>query len=229
MSLRSRVAVMATSQYIIALSGNAAKFVGFIRIPLCHCAHSVATMFLCHDETTLLMCSSRLIAITKLRGCYSKLSHWPSFAQLFFESPSILKSTEYFLDKICPRDFTMSKSKIPAHINSLLEYLAQPKEKSRNDLADTYFRTTYPNFLKENDAHGADSYVPGHFVVELKGKSNDWYSGLLQAIAYKRNLDFSLVIVVAQGLLAVWNVEDIPSEILENIFISKAAPNQVGK
>ena len=83
--------------------------------------------------------------------------------------------------------------------------MSQSNEKANNDLPATYFRELFgKKFKRESEAKNADGYVQGHFILEVKGKANDWYSGLLQGFAYKRELDFALVVVVTHGMLGIW-------------------------
>ncbi len=123
----------------------------------------------------------------------------------------------------------MAKS-LPSHIEGLRDYLSQPNERNE-DLALSYFRHVYgKNFKRQSDAKGSDGYVAGKFVLELKGKTNDWLSGLFQGLAYQNvGLDFSQVVVAAKGFLAIWRVSDIPYELREEIRDSKGAPNAIGK
>src|SRR6195256_1572219 len=104
---------------------------------------------------------------------------------------------------------------MPANSDSatfrLRDYLFQPSERNE-DLALGYFRDLCGGaFKRQSDAANADGYVPGHFVLELKGATNDWLKGLFQGLSYeRRGLAFSLVIVCAKGFLAVWRKSDIP-------------------
>lgn len=120
---------------------------------------------------------------------------------------------------------------LPAHVGGLLSYLSQPAEKANEDLALSYFRATFgQSFQRQKEAHQSDGYVPGHFVLELKGKENDWLSGLFQGLAYRtRGLDFTQVVVGAKGFLAVWRTVDIPERILEELSREHAAPNFLGR
>jgi hypothetical protein len=126
-------------------------------------------------------------------------------------------------------EYIMDRSSLPHHVEGLIQYLGQPNEKANEDLALTYFRHVFPNFTRQSDACGADGYVKGHFVLELKGKINDWYSGLFQGLAYKRALDFSVIVVATKGFLGIWKIDDIPNEILEICLNKSIAPNKVGK
>lgn len=123
----------------------------------------------------------------------------------------------------------MAKSIMPKHTDGLIKYLSHPNEKANEDLAIGYFRHLSDKFTRQFEAGGSDGYVPGHFVLELKGKSNDWYSGLLQGFAYKRKLDFSVIVVATNGMLGIWRVEDIPEVIQHDILTKKSAPNKIGK
>jgi len=121
---------------------------------------------------------------------------------------------------------------LPSHVEGLRSFLLQDSEKNE-DLALTYFRNIFgKDFRRQSDEGtcGADGYVPGHFVLELKGSTNDWYSALFQGIAYRnKGLSFSLVVVAANKFIAIWKVEDLPSEILEEISKDKSAPSKIGK
>ena len=56
----------------------------------------------------------------------------------------------------------------------LIDYLSQSQERANEDKILQYFRDIYDNFSRQEDAKRADGYVPGHFVLELKGKKADW-------------------------------------------------------
>jgi len=102
---------------------------------------------------------------------------------------------------------TPIKRSLPSHVEGLLQFLSTPNEKSNEDLALGYFRRLFPDtFVRQAGATGADGYVPGHFVLELKGRTGDWFAGLCQGIAYKRELDFSTIAVAAKDFLAVWRL-----------------------
>lgn len=115
------------------------------------------------------------------------------------------------------------------HVARLREYLSQPIERNE-DLALSYFRELYgDNFKRQSDAANADGYVPGHFILELKGDTSDWYSALFQALAYRnKGLAFSVVVIAAKHFLAIWSTEDIPEEIRMDIATCGAAPSTIG-
>src|SRR5258707_10637103 len=113
----------------------------------------------------------------------------------------------------------MAKS-LPSHIEGLITFLSRPQEKANEDQALAYFRKVFGDaFTRQKEASQADGYVPGHFVLELKGKTSDWLSGLFQGLAYrKKDLDFSQIVVAAKNFLAVWQVEDLPEMIRDEIL-----------
>ena len=120
--------------------------------------------------------------------------------------------------------------KLPDHIDGLIKYLSRPEEKANEDMAIGFFRKEFgKEFTRQSDAKRADGYVPGVFVLELKGKTLDWFSGLIQGLAYNRDLDFSQVIVGAKEFLSVWPIENIPNEIVEDARTAKSAPSTIGK
>ena len=120
---------------------------------------------------------------------------------------------------------------LPPHIGGLLSYLNQPAEKANEDLALAYFRKAFgETFTRQKDAKQSDGYVPGLFVLELKGNSADWLSGLFQGLAYKnRDLDFSQIVVAARNFLALWRVHDLPEDIREEVAHAPGAPSSVGR
>jgi hypothetical protein len=123
----------------------------------------------------------------------------------------------------------MPKS-IPSHIEGLLKYLSRPDERANEDLALQYFREVYGEaFTRQREAKHADGYVQGSFVLELKGKTNDWLSGLFQGLAYKnKGLDFSQIIVAAKDFLVVWRIEELPEDIRDEVSDATGAPSQIG-
>jgi hypothetical protein len=120
---------------------------------------------------------------------------------------------------------------LPEHVSGLLKYLAEPNEKANEDLALGYFRRLYGDaFQRQKDAYGADGYVAGSLILELKGKTNDWLSGLFQALAYQNvGCDFGQIVVAAKHFLAIWRVNEIDEAIREEVISATGAPNQIGK
>jgi hypothetical protein len=120
--------------------------------------------------------------------------------------------------------------KLPDHIDGLVRYLSSPDEKANEDLILKYFRKTFgEDFTRQKEANGSDGYLPGHFVLELKGKTNDWLAGLFQGIAYRKNLDFGVVIVATNKFLGLWSFDDLGEALIAEVLTEKTAPNAVGR
>ncbi|MBT2185548.1 hypothetical protein [Sphingobium nicotianae] len=120
---------------------------------------------------------------------------------------------------------------LPSHIAGLLAYLDRPHERANEDMALAYFRALFPkSFQRQSDAKLADGYVPGRFVLELKGQTSNWLAGLFQALAYRNfDLDFGQVVVAAHGFLSAWQVRDLPGYLLDEVRACEGAPNVVGR
>ncbi len=87
-------------------------------------------------------------------------------------------------------------------------------------------------FKKENDAQGADGYVEGKLVIELKSDTDDFLPGYYQALHYeKKGLSFSSLCVIAHKFIGVWKIKDLPKGVRE--LVKKAeplkAPNEIGR
>jgi len=122
----------------------------------------------------------------------------------------------------------MMTTKLPDHVAGVFKYLTDPSERADEDLVLGWFRHAFGNsFTRQADANRADGYVPGHLVLELKGNSRDWLSGLFQALA-QQDLDFSLAVVVARNFIGVWHVDDV-NELRIEALSQSGAPHHVGK
>ena len=121
--------------------------------------------------------------------------------------------------------------RVPDHVAGLLRYLCQPHERANEDLALKYFRAVFGEaFDRQKEAKRADGYVPGAFVLELKGQRRDWLAGLFQGLVYQNEgLDFAQVVVAAKNFLAVWQVSDIPNSIRAELAASTGAPSSIGR
>lgn len=124
----------------------------------------------------------------------------------------------------------MPASELPAHIKGLVAYLSAPEETANEDRAVNYFRKiSGDSFTRQKEASRADGYVPGLYVLELKGKTVDWLSGFFQALAYKnRGLDFNQIIVAAKDFLVLWRIDDLDEALKEEVWLSSGAPNVIG-
>ncbi|MBN2037294.1 MAG: hypothetical protein JW768_11175 [Chitinispirillaceae bacterium] len=98
-------------------------------------------------------------------------------------------------------------------LDQFRQYLENPgTENAKNHLAFPLFLKLFGNkFKKETNAAGADIYIEGKLLVELKSDSEDYLKGFYQALHYaKLGLTYSAVCVVAKYFVAVWKVNNIP-------------------
>ena len=88
------------------------------------------------------------------------------------------------------------------------------------------------NFLTESDANGADGYVEGKLLIELKSKHEDWISGFYQGLHYlKKGNSFPTICVISHKFIGLWKISNIPEKvksIVDNSDPLKSA-NEIGK
>lgn len=119
-------------------------------------------------------------------------------------------------------------------LNGLKEYLLNDSsEDAKRHQVYPFFKKIYKKeFKTESDAEGADIYIEGHLLVELKSANKDWLSGFYQGLHYsKKGLSFPNICVIAFNFLVVWRLNDIPDiakEISESSDSLKA-PSEIGK
>lgn len=119
--------------------------------------------------------------------------------------------------------------KLPSYIDGLYKYLtAPPHEAAHQHRAHSYFQKVFGDDFKVDEGR-SDGYVPGHFVLELKGDPADWQAALFQGLAYHRTLDFALIVVAAHGFLAVWRVDDIPKALRDEVERESGSPSEIGR
>lgn len=124
----------------------------------------------------------------------------------------------------------MKSQKPPKDLyKGLHSYLVDGHEKANEDLVLSYFRKKFPDFTRQQDAQKADGYVPGHFVIEIKGDPKDWLSGFFQGFAYGRTLNFSCIIVISKGVLGLWNKDDFMDLYWDDILKSSMNASALGK
>jgi hypothetical protein len=113
------------------------------------------------------------------------------------------------------------------------KYLLEPgSENAKDHLVFPLFQKLFGGkFKKQSNAEGADIYIDGKLLVELKSTADDFLAGFYQGLHYgKKGLAFSAVCVVAQKFVAIWKINSIPD------FAKKLAadsdgttpPNDVG-
>lgn len=119
-------------------------------------------------------------------------------------------------------------------LEDLKKYLlSKSTSKSIDHYVFPLFQKLFLNkFKKENDAQGADGYVEGKLVIELKSDTDDFLPGYYQALHYeKKGLSFSSLCVIAHKFIGVWKIKDLPKGVRE--LVKKAeplkAPNEIGR
>ncbi|MBP7582394.1 MAG: hypothetical protein KBA61_00055 [Spirochaetes bacterium] len=117
----------------------------------------------------------------------------------------------------------------------LRNYITSPEsENASNHHVYPFFQRVFreDKFKKESEAAGADIYIEGRLVVELKTSENDWLSGFFQALHYSRKgLSFSAISVITKNFIGLWHVDNLPAEvntILTNSDSNKSA-NEMGR
>jgi len=119
-------------------------------------------------------------------------------------------------------------------IMGLVEYLeSDSTESAKRKLVYPLFTKLFgEKFLTESDACGADGYVPGQLIVELKSNTEDWVSGLFQALHYeKREPKFSAICVISNNFLGLWKYRNLPKTVIDIAKKSPPlmSPNEVGR
>jgi hypothetical protein len=113
------------------------------------------------------------------------------------------------------------------------KYLLDPgSENAKDHLVFPLFQKLFGGkFKKESDAEGADIYIEGKLLVELKSDADDFLAGFYQGLHYaKKGLAFSAVCVVAQKFVAIWKINSIPdfAKKLSADADGTAPPNDIG-
>ncbi len=119
-------------------------------------------------------------------------------------------------------------------IEQLKEYLlSTSSENSHSDLVHSFFRELFGSkFKKESDAEGADGYVEGKLVIELKANSKDIFAGLFQGLHYNtKGLTFTAVCVITQKFVGLWQIKDLPKFVTElaNSSDNQKASSEIGR
>ena len=127
----------------------------------------------------------------------------------------------------------LKKETVLNELAQLKEYLLNPgSEKAKDHLVFPLFKKLFGSkFKKESDAIGADIYIEGKLLVELKSGYVDYLKGFYQALHYaKLGLTFSAICVVARRFIAVWKVNKIPDHAkrLSAEADATMAPNAIG-
>ena len=118
-------------------------------------------------------------------------------------------------------------------LNQFKKYiLEEGTESSKDHYVFPFFQKLFGNkFKKQTDAEGADTYIEGKLLVELKTKYEELYSGFFQALHYaKKGLSYSSICVIANKTICIWNVNKIPDFAYKLSYDADPlkAPNEIG-
>ncbi|MCW7494729.1 hypothetical protein ND861_18870 [Leptospira sp. 2 VSF19] len=120
-------------------------------------------------------------------------------------------------------------------LKNLREYVeSESTERSKDHLIFPLFKNLFSSnkFKKEADANGADIYIEGRLLVELKTHEKDWLSAYYQSMHYKRRgLTYSTICIISHNFIGLWKLNQVPKGALEliNNSDSTVAPSEIGK
>jgi len=103
-------------------------------------------------------------------------------------------------------------------LKGLREYVTgtENEDAGREKLYPLFRALFKDKFRLESSASGADIYIEGKLLVEIKSKSNDWLNGVYQALHYaKKGLTYATIMVVARQFIGIWKVNRLPDFIAE--------------
>jgi hypothetical protein len=105
-------------------------------------------------------------------------------------------------------------------------------EDAKRPLIYPLFKKLFADKFKiESDAEGADTYIKGELLVELKSKYEQWIEGFYQALHYsKKGLSFTTVCVITKNFIGLWKFNDLPDFVRKHVAAADAqkAPNEIG-
>jgi len=118
-------------------------------------------------------------------------------------------------------------------IQGIKKYItSNANEDAKRHLIYPFFKKIFGDkFKTESDAMGADTYIKGELVVELKSKYDQWLNGFYQALHYsKKGLSFGTICVITKDFIGLWKLNDLPDFVKKLAANSDAqkAPNEIG-
>lgn len=119
-------------------------------------------------------------------------------------------------------------------LEGLRQYISSEKnEDAKRHFIYPLFKSIFAEkFKTESDAEGADTYIKGELLVELKSKYDQWLEGFYQALHYsKKGLSFPNICVITKDFIGLWKLEQLPDFVKKIAANSDAqkAPNEIGK
>ncbi|RYE52486.1 MAG: hypothetical protein EOP48_16410, partial [Sphingobacteriales bacterium] len=118
-------------------------------------------------------------------------------------------------------------------LDGIRKYItSNSNEDAKRPLIYPFFKKLFgEKFRIESEAEGADTYIKGELLVELKTRQDQWLQGFYQALHYsKKGLSFPAICVLTKDFIGLWKLNDLPlfvKKILANSDAQKA-PNDVG-
>ncbi len=118
-------------------------------------------------------------------------------------------------------------------LEGIRQYItSNSNEDAKRPLIYPFFKKLFgEKFKTESDAEGADTYIKGELLVELKTKQDQWLQGFYQGLHYsKKGLSFPAVCVLTKDFIGLWKLNDLPAFVKKNVANSDAqkAPNEIG-
>lgn len=119
-------------------------------------------------------------------------------------------------------------------LNGIKLYITnEANEDAKRPLVYPLFKKLFGDKFKvESEAEGADVYIKGELLVELKSRYDQWLEGFYQALHYsKKGLSFTTICVITRDFVGLWKLNDLPAYVKKLIANSDAqkAPNEIGK
>jgi hypothetical protein len=119
-------------------------------------------------------------------------------------------------------------------LDNLKEYVvSKSNEDAKRPLIYPFFKRLFgKKFKVESDAEGADGYVEGRLLVELKTKNEDWLKGLYQGLHYhKLGLSFANICVISHKFIGLWTLNNLPKKVTNLAYgaDSQVRPSGMGR
>lgn len=118
-------------------------------------------------------------------------------------------------------------------LDGIRKYItSDSNEDAKRPLIYPFFKKLFGDkFKTESDAEGADTYIKGELLVELKTREDQWLQGFYQGLHYsKKGLSFPAVCVLTKDFIGLWKLNDLPIFVKKHVANSDAqkAPNEIG-
>ncbi|MDP2422049.1 hypothetical protein [Sediminibacterium sp.] len=140
--------------------------------------------------------------------------------------------TEIQVIKLSSKNKTLN-TQIMIELDGIRKYItSDSNEDAKRPLIYPFFKKLFGDkFKTESDAEGADTYIKGELLVELKTREDQWLQGFYQGLHYsKKGLSFPAVCVLTKDFIGLWKLNDLPIFVKKHVANSDAqkAPNEIG-